>query len=63
MEQKMTTDVLPEAHHRKLSLSQAEEQRHFFDEATIEVPEEYFQGKSYDQLLADALRADYESLA
>lgn len=33
------------------------------DASTLFVPESFFDGKSYDELLAEALRKDYESLA
>ena len=41
---------------RKLSPSQAEELKRSLYETTFQVPETYFQGKSYGQLLEEKLR-------
>lgn len=48
---------------RTLNKRQQEELSCSLAKTTVAIPEAYFQGKSYDQLLEDALRADYEALA
>ena len=48
---------------RMFSKKQLEEFKGFVARTTVQVPEEYFEGKSYKELLAERKRADYEALA
>lgn len=47
---------------RPLSESEKEILRESISRTTIPIPESYFQGKSDDELLAEALLEDYENL-
>lgn len=48
---------------RRLSKEDARKIQASLDSSTFFVPESFFDDKSYDELLADALREEYESLA
>ena len=50
------------AGHRRLDPIQNNALRQSLEESTLSIPETYFQGKSYDQLLEESLRDRYEAL-
>lgn len=47
---------------RTFSKIQLEEFKGFVERTTVQVPEEYFNGKSYKELLVERKRAEYEAL-
>lgn len=49
--------------HRKLNKAQIKELRQSLEESSAKVPESYFHGKAYDDLLANKLKESYEALA
>ena len=48
---------------RILTEEQARHLRESLDRATRPVPESYFDGRSYDDIIAEEMAADYEALA
>lgn len=48
---------------RRLTAAQRQEALSFFEQATYAVPESYFSGRSYDDMLEDELRREYEALS
>ncbi len=49
--------------HRKLNDAQIKELKLSLEESSAKVPESYFRGKTYDDLLANKLKESYEALA
>ena len=55
--------VLLEPGKRQLTEAQRRETTSFFEQITFAVPESYFAGRDYDDMLEDEMRREYESLS